>query len=112
METTGDACFTVAGAAHVVPAILSSRLAPCFPFNCGHGHVRVHQNPAIVRPAPVCSNCRMPERDQGVVKFAFPRYSAATMSDCVTMPTRRRWSSTIGMWCMPESDKGCTSSTM
>jgi hypothetical protein len=44
-----DACFTVAGAAHVCHLMIQ---ASCFPFNCGHGHVRGHQNCAIVRLGP------------------------------------------------------------
>lgn len=36
-----DACFTVAGAAHVCHLMTQ---ASCFPFNCGHGHGRGHQN--------------------------------------------------------------------
>jgi hypothetical protein len=46
--------FTVAGAAHV--GLLSQSSASCFPFNYGHGHVREHQNYAIVRPAAIGSN--------------------------------------------------------
>lgn len=49
-----DACFTVAGAAHVVPMRMSS--ASCFPFNCRHEDVREHQNVRIVCRVPACDN--------------------------------------------------------